>query len=472
MNAGSRTRVLVLLLSAGMTYSLSQTLILPAIPALVRSLGASPLAVSWLLTAFLVSASVATPVIGRLGDLLGRGRVLTWTMAAFCAGSVLCALGGTLALLVAGRVLQGVAGGVFPLAYGIVRDTWPAETRMRAIGMVSISLGAGAALGPVVAGVIVDQAAPATIFWVATIGALPALAAARLIPEAPPAVRAAIDWPGAALLAGWLTAALVLVTQGQRLGWSSPPAVGLALVTALLLSAWLRLEDRRRDPLVDLPLLRERTIALTNLAGLCVGCGIFMAYAPLAPMAQAPASLGYGLGLSVAAAGALLVPHGAVQILIGPAAGDLCARIGARATLVIGTALNTVTMAGIAAAHGSVAALLVGGTMLGVGQPMALTAMANLIVATAPQRDVGIATGMNAVMRTMGMALGSALSAAILAGATAPGAAFASEHGYVVAFAVAACATAGAVVCAAALPPHRRRVAVAPTRVDFSSGTG
>ena len=163
MSPSSRTRVLALLLSAGVTYSLSQTLILPAMPAPVRSLGASPLAVSWLLTAFLISASVAT-LIGRLGDLLGRSRVFAWTMAAFCAGSLLCAVGGTLALLVAGRVLQGVAGGVFPLVYGIVRDMWPAETRMRAIGMVSISLGAGAALGPVVAGTIVDHTAPATIF--------------------------------------------------------------------------------------------------------------------------------------------------------------------------------------------------------------------------------------------------------------------------------------------------------------------
>jgi len=195
---------------------------------------------------------------------------------------------------------------------------------------------------------------------------------------------------------------------------------------------------------------------MTNLAGLCVGCGIFMAYAPLASMAQAPTSLGYGIGVSVTAAGALLVPHGAVQIVVGPAAGDFCARIGARPTLAIGTALNTATMAGIAVVHGSVAALLVGGTLLGKGQAMALTAMANLIVTAAPQRDVGIATGMNAVMRTIGMALGSALSAAIVAGATAPGSAFASEPGYVVTFAVAACATAGAVVCAVALPRDGR----------------
>ena len=113
------------------------------------------------------------------------------------------------------------------------------------------------------------------------IGSLPTLAASRLIPSTP-ASALAVDWPGAVLLAGWLTTTLILVTQGERLGWTSPTAVGLTLAAALLLWAWLRVEDRRAAPLVDLPLLRERTIAMTNLAGLCVGCGIFMAYAPLA----------------------------------------------------------------------------------------------------------------------------------------------------------------------------------------------
>ena len=167
-----------------MTYALSQTLILPAMPALVRELGASPVAVSWLLTAYLVAASVATPLIGRLGDLYGRGRMLSAVMVVFIAGSIVCALGDSLALLVGGRILQGAAGGVFPLAYGIIRDTFPDATRMRAIGTLSVSLGVGAALGPALAGVIVDHAGPSAIFWIGLPGALPALAAGRLIRDA------------------------------------------------------------------------------------------------------------------------------------------------------------------------------------------------------------------------------------------------------------------------------------------------
>ena len=142
-------------------------------PALVRELGASPVAVSWLLTAYLVAASVATPLIGRLGDLYGRGRMLSAVMVVFIAGSIVCALGDSLALLVGGRILQGAAGGVFPLAYGIIRDTFPDATRMRAIGTLSVSLGVGAALGPALAGVIVDHAGPSAIFWIGLPGALP-----------------------------------------------------------------------------------------------------------------------------------------------------------------------------------------------------------------------------------------------------------------------------------------------------------
>jgi MFS family permease len=435
-----------------MTYALSQTLILPAMPALVRELGASPLAVSWLLTAYLVAASVATPLIGKLGDLYGRGRMLAAVMLVFIVGSIACALGDSLGLLLAGRILQGTAGGVFPLAYGIIRDTFPAATRMRAIGTLSVSLGVGAALGPALAGVIVDHAGASAIFWIGLPGALPALAAGRLIPDAGGRGSGRVDWLGAAILAGALALLLVLMTQGGQLGWTSPASFALGLASAALFVALLALEATHPAPLVDIGMLRRPTIALTNGAALCIGCGIFMAYVPLAPIAQAPVSAGYGFGLSVSAAGALLIPHGVTQILLGPWAGVLCSRIGSRPTLLLGSAINTATMAGIALVHGSPLALLVAGGVLGVGQACALTAMANLIVASVDRDDVGIATGINTVMRTIGMAVGSALSAAILA---ASGGALPTEHAYVVAFAVAAVVTAGAVACATALPPDR-----------------
>jgi MFS family permease len=446
--------VLALLLAAGMTYALSQTLILPAMPALVRALGATPLTTSWLLTAYLVSASVATPLIGRLGDLFGRGRVLTAVMTVFCAGSLLCALGGSLPLLVVGRVLQGVAGGVFPLAYGVIRDTFPPATRMRAVGTLSVSLGVGAALGPAVAGVIVDHAGPAAIFWVGVVGGLPALAAFRIVPSPSVRPRPPIDWAGAATLAGWLATLVVLMTQGEQFGWTSGRTLALAGATAVLFWAWQAVEERRPAPLVDLRMLRRRTVALSNGAAFFVGWGIFMAYVPLSPIAQAPRSTGYGFGWSVTAAGALLIPHGLAQIAAGPWTGGLCGRLGSRRVLALGAGINALTMMGIAEVHGSPASLLVGGAVLGLGQALSLTAMANLVVDAVPREQVGVATGVNTVMRAIGMALGSAVSAAILAASVRPGAVLPAEHGYVVAFGIAAAVTAAAVACALGLPRH------------------
>ena len=206
------------------------------------------------------------------------------------------------------------------------------------------------------------------------------------------------------------------MTQGRQLGWTSAAALALAAAAVGLFPAWLAVEARQAAPLVDVRLLRRRTVALTNGAALCIGCGIFIAYVPLAPIAQAPPSTGYGLGLSVSAAGALLIPHGLTQILVGPWAGSLCApdRLAGDAAHRGGRSTRPRWPRSPRPTTASRRCCSRGG-ILGVGQACALTAMANLIVVSVAQDEVGIATGINTVMRTIGMAVGSALSAAILA---------------------------------------------------------
>src|SRR4051812_8565159 len=121
------TGVLFVLLLAGVSFALSQTLVVPALAAISREMHASQTATSWVLTGFLLSASIATPIVGKLGDLFGKGRVLTVVLVLFAAGGAVCALAGSIGVLIGGRVIQGVAGGVFPLAFGIVRGTFPPD---------------------------------------------------------------------------------------------------------------------------------------------------------------------------------------------------------------------------------------------------------------------------------------------------------------------------------------------------------
>jgi MFS family permease len=456
--------VLAILLSAGATYALSQTLILPALPKLAEQLDAGPAAVSWLITAYLLSAVVTTPLVGKLGDLYGRGRVLFAVAAVFCAGSAICAVSDMLALTIAGRLLQGVAGGFFPLSYGVIRDTFPRGRITTAIGALSVSLGLGSALGPPVAGFIVDHAGPEAVFWAGILGAVPALAAPLIVRDVAASRRPRLDVLGAAGLGAALVCLMLAITRGPTWGLLSAAVLGMLTLSAALFAGWVWLERTLPDPLVELRLLAARPVALSNLASVFVGAGSFTTFAAVPVFAQAPESTGYGFGLSVAAAGLLLVPHGAVMIPGAPIAGHLCERIGTRATLLGGATLNTAASGLLVFAHGSPAWVLASMMLLGIGQSGTLAALPNLVVAAVPREDVGVATGMNMVTRTIGMALGAALSAALLAASVADGGTFASESGYVATFALAALASLGAFACALAVPRPARKPA-APVAV-------
>lgn len=445
-----------LLLSAGMSYALSQTLIIPALPKLADDAGASPAAASWLMTGYLLSASVATPLVGKLGDLHGRGRVLTWVMAIFIAGSALCAVTHSLPLLITGRVMQGISGGVFPLAYGVIRDTFPADRRMAAVGTLSISLGAGSALGPPLSGIAVEHLGLHSIFWIALAGAVPGLLGARLIPERPAGTARRLDLRGAVILAGLLMCLLLALTQGNQWGWESPGIAALFAGFAGLLWLWIRVERDSSEPLIAVGLLRTRSMALVNLAAIGSGLGIFTSFIPLAAFIQAPESTGYGFALSSSAAGLLLMPHGLAIVLFGRAAGAMCRRVGPRAAIACGAVVNTAASLQLVFAHQTAFLLGLGSTVLGVGQALLLAGLANLVVAEVPQAVVGIATGLNTIMRTIGQAVGSALAGAVLAASVMGGTHLAGESGYVAAYAISAGAWMISLLAAAAMPRSPR----------------
>ena len=444
--------VLVLLLSAGVTFALSQTLILPALPTIARDLDASPAAASWLMTGLLLSSSVTTPMAGKLGDLYGRGRILGAIMATFCVGSLLCAMGDSLEVLIAGRVLQGAAGGVFPLAYGVIRVVLPRAQAVTAFGTLSVSLGVGAALGPPLAGVVVQHAGTSAIFWIGIVGALPALLSPWLIRDKPRSARPSLDWPGALALSGSLICLLLALTQGNSWGWTSRSVVLLLTGATGFSALWLWIEARRDEPLIELRVLRARPMALANASAVLSSCGVFAGFIPLAVFAQAPEATGYGFGMSPAQAGLLIAPHGVAVILCARLGGQLCRWIGARETLVAGSIINALASVQLVLAHGHPWMLLLGGAVMGAGQALILPSLANLVVAQVPAEDVGIATGMNAIMRTVGMAIGSAGSAALLTASVASGSVIAAEAGYVATFTLAAATSVAAVAVAAALP--------------------
>ena len=448
----SPTAILVVLLAAGVSFALTQTIVLPALSVLGQEYGASATATSWVVTGFLLSASVSTPIIGKLGDVHGKGRVLTVVLALFALGGTVNALAGSIELVIAGRVLQGVAGGVFPLAFGIIRDTFPRERVPGAISLVSSVFGVGAGIGLPLSGVVVDATHPSVVFWISLVALPAAVAAARVVPRTPTVEGMRIDWAGALLLSGALALLLLGVTQAPSLGWGSPANVGLLVAGAALLVAWLAVEQRVDSPLIELAVLRRRAVLATNLTGLLVGLAMFSGFLLIPQIAQAPASTGYGLGASVTVAGLLLAPSAAGQLVAGPVAGRLGVRIGFRSTLLIGTLLTAAAFGLLAVLHDAWWHLALAGLLLGAGVAFAFASMANLIVAAVEQSEVGIATGINTVTRTVGGAFGSALSTAVLA-STAGAGGVPSDSGYRLAFGLAA-GTALLAGCAALRVPR------------------
>lgn len=449
--------VLAVLLLAGTAFAVAQTLVIPGLPAIAADVGTTLPAASWVLTGFLLSASVATPILGKLGDLYGRGRMLTAVLVLFGLGGAVAALAGSIEVLVAGRVLQGVGGGIFPLAFGIVRDTFPRDRVPAALSAISAIFGVGGGIGLPLSGVIVDNAHTSWLFWVSLVSLPAALAAWLVVPHTgTPAYRPRIDWLGAGLLSVALASLLLGVTQGEAWGWTSLRIVGLVaggFASALL---WLRVESRVAEPLIDLSLLRQRAIAATNLTALLVGLAMFSSFLLIPQFAQTPTSAGYGFGSTTTQAGLLLLPSALAQLAAGPIAGRLGPQVGFRLVLSAGCLLSLVAFVLLALLHESPWHFVVAGVFLGSGFAFAFASMANLVVAATPQSQVGIATGINTVMRTVGGAFGSALSTAILAISILPGGRLPTESAYTTAFAFSA--VVALVAAGTAL--------LVPTRVD------
>jgi EmrB/QacA subfamily drug resistance transporter len=451
--------VLLTLVAACVAFALSQTLVVPALPALAEEFETSSTSVSWVLTGFLLSASIATPIAGKLGDLFGKGRVLTVVMLLFCAGGAVNALAPSIEVVIAGRVLQGAAGGVFPLAFGIVRDTFPREQIPQGLAIISAVFGIGGGIGLPLSGVIVDNVSLDWLFWLSLIALPVALAAIRFIPPSPPVASTKVDWLGAVLLSLALAAILLGVSQAGEWGWGSPANVGGIGGGLAMIAAFIAVEARVQQPLIDLDVLRKPAVAATNLTGFMVGVAMFSSFLIFPQFAETH-SADYGFGFSVTEAGLLMMPAAVAQLLAGPPASALMSRIGLRSLLAVGTALITGSFLINTFAHQHPWELVIGGILMGVGLTFSFAAMANLIVEAVPQSEVGIATGINTVMRTVGGSFGAAIVTAILTAGAGP---LPTEDAYTTAFAFSAVAGVLAMLAALLVPrPPRPRLRAQP----------
>jgi MFS family permease len=438
------------------TFSALQSLLGPALPVMQRELGTTPSGIAWAMTAWLLAAAVATPILGRTGDLIGRRRALLIVLGTVVVGSVISAFAPNLPVMLLGRVLQGLGASVSPLAFGIIRAEYPRERVPGAIGIMSAVLAAGGGLGTVLAGPIVDAFGWRGLFWLpAAVLVLTAVLVVLRVPESLSRSGGTINVAAAALLGSWLVALLLPLSQGPAWGWGTPLVIGLFVLAAVLIVCWVRVEVRSEHPLIDMRIMRTPVVWRTNLIALLLGASQFAALTFVPQMLQTPRSSGYGLGLTVTAAGFVMLPILVAMTLGGIASGPLLRMVGLRAQLFAGAVLITIGAAGFAGLHSGIGWLAGDGLLFGLGLGLGFASMTSLIVGNVPGHQTGAATGVVSNSRVIGGAIGTAIFSSIVSAST-HGGGYASEGGYVVGFIVLAGATLVAAVIAVSEPRHSR----------------
>jgi EmrB/QacA subfamily drug resistance transporter len=402
-------------------FSLLQSLVAPILATLEHALGTTQVNVTWVLTAYLLSAAVFTPIIGRLGDMTGKKRAFVLTLSALALGCLISALATSLPLMVVGRIIQGAGGGVLPLAFGIIRDEFPAAKVPGAVGTISALLAVGGAVGTVIAGPINGALDYHWLFWLPMVVlVIAALAAHFLVPESRERPGGSINWATALLLSAWLVCLLLAVSQAPTWGWGSASVLGLLAGAVVVAVVWVVAESRARRPLIDMRMMRIRGVWTTNLVALLFGVAMYAGFAFIPEFLQTPAASGYGLGASVTESGLILLPQAAATFVVGLLAGRTAQRFGSKRVLIAGAVVSAAGYLLFALVNDEVWEVTLIGVPMGLGFGLAFSAMSNLVVAAVPASQTGVASGMNANIRTIGGAIGAAVMASVVTAGALP----------------------------------------------------
>ncbi len=407
--------VIAVLSLAGTTVSLQQTMVVPLLPGFQELLGVSADDVSWLVTATLLTAAVATPVVTRLADMYGKRLMMLVCIVLMTAGSLVSALSaGTFVVLVIGRSLQGFAAALIPVGISIMRDELPREKVSSGIALMSATLGIGGALGLPLGGILFGQFGWQSVFWLSVVvGVAILVAVVTVVSESQVKTRGRFDVLGAILLSIALTALLLVISKGGSWGWGSEPTILLLVVAGVVLAFWVPYSLKVSQPLVDLRTSARRPILMTNIASVLVGFALMANMLISIQQLQQPSEAS-GFGLMPVAAGLAMVPSGLAMVAFAPVSGSMINRLGGRVTLMVGSGIMAVGYLGRVFYGDTVLAVILGSTVVGIGSAVAYAAMPSLIMANVPITETASANGLNALLRALGTSTASAVIAAML----------------------------------------------------------
>jgi len=468
---------LVVLALACTAFAIQQTMVIPALPVLQRELHTTTTWATWVLTVFLLVSCVATPILGKLGDQYGKERLLAIALLVFLLGCIGCALAWNVASLIVFRAVAGIGGGVFPLAFAIIRDEFPRDRVGVGIGLISATYGVGGGVGIVMAGLIADNLSWRWLFVTGSIlTALALVLVHRFVPESPIKTPSRVDYPGAVLLSIALIALLVGLSEGASWGWSSARVLGLFAASIVVFALWASVERRMREPMVDMRMLMHKPVLFTNITALVAGFAMFGTFVLIPNFVEMPHGLPasaahlvhYGFDASTTRAGLYLLPGSVVLLFSGPLAGRIGLRTGFKWPLAVGLVFVAGAAGALVVFHTRSWQIWAGQAVLGVGIGFAFASMTTLIAENVRPAEMGVATGMNTVVRSVGGVIGAQVGAALLTTYTIPGShGLPALRGFQISFAIAAgAALAGALLACFVPEPSRRERELLAARAD------
>jgi EmrB/QacA subfamily drug resistance transporter len=400
--------------------TLDQTIVSTALPTIVGEFHRQDL-LSWVVTVYLLTSTVSTPLYGKASDLYGRKRILQLSICIFLLGSALCGVAQNMTQLIGFRALQGVgAGGLMSLALAVIADIIPPRERGRYQGYFSIVFVSSSVIGPLLGGFLVDSASWRWVFYVNLPLGLVALVVINRVLHLPFASRQVkIDWAGATLLVAGVSAILVgTQTGGRDFAWTSPQLLSMFGAGALLIVAFVLRERVAAEPILPLRLLHNDTFRGTSLIGFLTGGVMFGVIIFL------PQYLQVVRGTSATASGLMMLPVLCGVLLTSIVSGRLISRFGRyKGFVVVGTIIATFGLVLLAQVGPHTSLVVLGSWMFITGSGMGLL-MQTLVMATqsaVETRDLGIATSSVMFFRTMGGAVCASAFGALLTNRLAAG---------------------------------------------------
>jgi MFS family permease len=434
-----RRRLLVpTLVLSGSLMSVVSSLGANLVPTLSRSDGVSLSTGEWILTITLLTGALATPVMGRLADGPRQRAVILVALASVVVGCVVSAVSIGFTVLIVGRALQGVGLGLLPVAMAMARRNLAPESARQTIATLSVSTALGAGLGYPVAGLIAQVLNFRAAYWFGAITVAGALVLAALVlPPRSAAPSRRFDVVGAALLSLVVIGVSVVLSEGGEWGWTSARSLGVVAASVVLLAVWIPYELRCVEPLVTLRQVRNRSVLTADASGFLISIALYLLLPVIVEFVQIPRSAGYGFGASLVVSGLVLVPLSAGSFVSSRVLRVYERRFGPRTMIPLGSVVFALAALFFAFEHSALWEAFVTSAICGLAVGFTTGSMPGFIVRAVAQSETGSATGFYQVVRSIGLTVGSALSAAVLLSHTRHGQSLPDVSGFKVALIIA-----------------------------------